>query len=79
MTSFPGSSASKESTCNACKSGFNSWVWKIPWRRDRLPSPVFLDFPGGSDGKESSGNAGDLSSVPGLRRSPGEGNDYPLQ
>ena len=35
--------------------------------------------PGGSDGKESACNAGDLGSVPGLRRSPGEGNGYPLQ
>ena len=26
-------------------------VGKIPWRRDRLPTPVFLGFPGGSDGK----------------------------
>ena len=31
----------------------HSWVGKIPWRRDRLPTPVFLGFPGGSDGKES--------------------------
>ena len=36
-------------------------------------------FPGGSDGKESAHNAGDLSSIPGLERSPGEGNGYPLQ
>ena len=36
-------------------------------------------FPGGSDGKESTCNAGDLGSVPGSRRSPGEGNGYPLQ
>ena len=36
-------------------------------------------FPGGSDGKESTCNAGDLSSVPGSGKSPGEGNDYPLQ
>ena len=28
------------------------WVGKIPWRKDRLPIPVFLDFPGGSDSKE---------------------------
>ena len=33
----------------------------------------------GSDGKESACKAGDLSSIPGLGRSPGEGNDYPLQ
>ena len=32
---------------------FNSWVKKIHCRRDRLPTPVFLGFPGGSDGKES--------------------------
>ena len=35
--------------------------------------------PGGSDGKESACNEGDPSSIPGLRRSPGEGNGYPLQ
>ena len=34
---------------------------------------------GGSDGKESACNAGDLGSVPGLERSPGEGNGNPLQ
>ena len=32
-----------------------------------------------SDGKESACNAGDLDSIPGLVRSPGEGNGYPLQ
>ena len=36
-------------------------------------------FPGGSVGKESACNAGDLGSIPGLARSPGEGNGYPLQ
>ena len=36
-------------------------------------------FPGGSDGKESAFSAGDLGSVPGLGRSPGEGNGNPLQ
>ena len=36
-------------------------------------------FPGGSDGKESACNAGDLGSIPGLGRSPAEGNAYPLQ
>ena len=35
-------------------------------------------FPGGSDGKESSCKAKDLSSIPGLGRSPREGNSYPL-
>ena len=36
-------------------------------------------FPGGSAGKESACNAGDLGSIPGLGRSPGEGNGHPLQ
>ena len=45
---------------------FNSSVGKFPLRRDRLPTPVFLGFPGGSDGKESACNAEYLSSVPGF-------------
>ena len=36
-------------------------------------------FPGGSEGKASACNAGDLGSIPGLGRSPGEGNGNPLQ
>ena len=44
-----------------------------------LPTPVFLGFPGGSAGKESTCNVGDLGSIPGLGRCPGEGNGYPLQ
>ena len=36
-------------------------------------------FPGGLDGKESACNAGDPGSIPGLGRSPGEGNGYLLQ
>ena len=44
-----------------------------------LPTPVFLGFPGGSDGKEFACNVGDLGSIPGLGRSPGEGIGYPLQ
>jgi len=44
---------------------FNSWVRKIHWRRDRLPTPVFLGFPCSSAGKESACNAGDLGSIPG--------------
>ena len=51
-----------------------TWVGKIPGRRERLPTPVFLSFTGGSDGKESTCNAGDLGSIPGLGRSPDEGN-----
>ena len=39
--------------------------------KDRLPTPVFLDFPSGSDSKKSACIAGDLGSAPGLGRSPG--------
>ena len=38
-----------------------------------------MGFPGGSAGKESACNAGDLGLISGLGRSPGEGNGYPLQ
>ena len=38
-----------------------------------------MDFPGGSAGKESTCNAGNLGSIPGLGRSPGEEKGYPLQ
>ena len=51
----------------------DSWVRAIPWKRDRLPTPVFLGFPCGSAGKESACNVGDLGLIPGLGRSPGEG------
>ena len=38
-----------------------------------------MDFAGGSDGKASTSNAGDLGLIPGSGRSPGEGNGNPLQ
>ena len=38
-----------------------------------------MDFPGGSDGKESTGNVGNLRSISGLGRSPGGGHGSPLQ
>ena len=53
--------------------------WEDPPEKGRLSTPKFLGFPCGSAGKESACNAGDLGSVPGLGRSPGEGNIYPLQ
>ena len=58
---------------------FDSWVGEIRWRRDRLPTPVFLGFPCGPAGKESAHNVGDLGSIPGLGRYPGEGKGYSLQ
>ena len=53
--------------------------WEVPWRRDRLPTPVLLGFPCGSAGKESACSVGDLGLIHGLERSPGEGEDCPLQ
>ena len=53
-----------------------SFSWKI---NNRHPSNLLEGFPGGSDGKESACNAGDLDSIPGLGRPPGERNGYPLQ
>ena len=58
---------------------FDSWVGKICWRSNWLPTPVFLGFPSGSAGKESTCNVGDLGSIPGLGRYPGEGKGYLLQ
>ena len=40
---------------------------------------LLLGFPGGSAGKQSTHNVGDLGSIPGLGRSHGEGKGYPLQ
>ena len=76
---FSGSSAGKRICLQCRRSQADSWVRKVPWRRATLPTPVFLGFPGGSAGKESACNVGDLGSIPGLGRSPGEGNGYPLQ
>ena len=45
----------------------------------RLCMFSYLDFPGGSDSKVSVYSVRDLSSIPGLGRSPGEGNGNPLQ
>ena len=40
---FPGGSDGKESACSAGDlPGFDSWVGKMPWRRECLPTPVFL-------------------------------------
>ena len=50
--------------------------WKDLLEMGWLPTPVFLGFP---CGKESASNVGDLGSIPGLGRSPGEGKDYPFE
>ena len=53
--------------------------WEDPWRRERLPTPVFLGFLRGSTGKGISCNAGDLGSIPESGRSPKERESNPLQ
>ena len=58
---------------------FHSWVGEIHWRRDRLPTPIFLGFPCGSVGKEATCNVEDLGLIPGLGRSTGERKGYPCQ
>ena len=53
--------------------------WEDPPEKELAAHSIILGFPGGSDGKESAYNAEDLGLIPGLERSPGEGNGYPLQ
>ena len=48
---FPGGSTGKGSTCQCRRCAFNPWARKIPWRRKRKPTPVFL--PGESHGQRS--------------------------
>ena len=50
--------------------------WMLGWSLS-LPADI-VGFPGGSDGKESACNSGDLVSIPGSGRSPGEGNGNPF-
>ena len=54
----------------------HSWLYFIQWK---ICLSTEMGFPGDSDGEESACNLGDLGSIPGLGRSPGEGNRYPLQ
>ena len=55
---------------------FNDWViFHFLW----MYVFICMGFPCGSAGKESAFSAGDLGSIPGLGRSPGEANGYPLQ
>ena len=72
------------------QSTWGAWwaaVCGVAQSRTRLKQPssssrsskVVMGFPGSSDGKESACNVGDLRSMPGLGRPPGEGNGNPLQ
>ena len=80
VSESPGKLIGNKTHCLQCRrTRFGPCVRKIPWRRERQPTPVFLVFPGGSDGKEFACNEGDLYSIPGLGRYPGEGNGNPPQ
>ena len=71
---FPCGSAGKESTLKKKKKKnlpamqetpqFDPWVGMIHWRRDTLPTPVFLGFSGDSAGKETACNVGHLGLIP---------------
>ena len=76
---LPDSSVGQESTCKSRRRWFYSLVGKIRWRRDRLATPIFLGFPCVLACKGSACNVRDLGLIPGLGRSPGERNSYPLQ
>ena len=53
--------------------------WEDPLGKGETTHSSVSGFPGGSAGKESTCNVGNPSLIPGLGRSPGEGNSYPLQ
>ena len=55
------------------------WTEDLIFEFQRFTDEDELCFPGGSDSKESACKEGDLGSIPGLGRSPEEGNGYPLQ
>ena len=76
---FPGSSADKESSCNAGDLGLIPGSGSSPGIGDRVPTAVFLGFLGSSDSKKSACNVGDLGLIPGLRIFLGKGHGNPLQ
>ena len=64
---------------NMRKLPFSEMLYMKPDTQLQLAQNKYLTFSDGSDGKESACKAGDLDSISGLGRSPGEGNGYPLQ
>ena len=58
----------------------NHWPFTSSWGGSKITGVYWLvGFPDSSVGKESACNVGDLGLIPGLGRSPGEGQGYPLQ
>ena len=76
---FPDSSLGKESACNTGDPWFDSWVGKICWRRDRLPTPVFWASPVAQLVKNPPAMQETPGLIPGLGRCPGGEIGYPLQ
>ena len=70
--------ASVASFPNRCSGQYPLWAKCSVGTRAPL-GLALMDFPGGSDSKVSAYDAGHTGSVPGLGRSPGKGNDTPLQ
>ena len=74
----------REAQCAVVQGVEKSRTWLSNWTTTACQTIYLfllifiLGFPGGSDSKESACNAGDLGSIPGLGRSPGEGNGNPL-
>ena len=59
--------------------GRSSQGWSASFSWDSWLFQEMWGFPGGSEGKESASNAGDLDPIPGWGRAPGERNGYPFQ
>ena len=79
VLSFPGSSAGKESACNAGDPSLIPGLGSSPGEGIGYPFQYFGAFLSGLHGKESTCNPGDPSSIPRLRRAPGGGHVNPLQ
>ena len=62
-----------------CVGAGNTWEISVTFVQFRCEPRTALGFPCSSAGKESACHAGDLRSIPGLGRSPGEGNGNPLK
>ena len=81
---FPGEGKSHPLQYPGLKKSMECIVHRVAKSQTQLSDFHFTSlhnygFPGGSAGKESASNAGDLGLIPGLGRSPGEGNSYPFQ
>ena len=73
---FPGSSAGKESACNAGDPGSIPGLGRSAG--EGIGYPLQYSWASLVAGKESACHVGDLGLIPGLGRSPGKGNGYPL-